>query len=135
MEYSIKDMAEHMGVTAHTLRYYEKEGIIPFVDRDDQGNRVYKDHTIDWLGFIKCLRETGMSIKDLKHFATLSMSGDHTIPERKEILYAHRKIMEKQLEDTITYLKKINWKIEYYESLSSDELPTPLEHEKEALSS
>lgn len=131
MELTIKEMAEMMGVTTHTLRYYEKEGIIVDVDRDPQGNRIYHDHTIEWLGFIKCLKETGMSIKDLKHFAALSMGEDDTIPERKEILYAHRRIMEKQLEETIEYLKRINGKIEYYESLDDEMKPTPLAHEHE----
>ncbi len=128
MAYTIKEMAEKMGVSPHTLRYYEKEGIVPNVDRDENGNRVYREHTIEWLGFIKCLRETGMSIKDLKHFAKLSMGPDTTIPERKEVLYAHREVMEKQLEDTINYLKRINGKIDYYESLDLQEMPTPKEH-------
>jgi DNA-binding transcriptional MerR regulator len=127
MQYSIKEAAEFMGVTAHTLRYYEKEGILPYIQRDDYGNRVFHENNIEWMGFIKCLRETGMSIKELKHFADLNLSGEHTIPLRKEILYKHRLLMEKKLEETQKYLERINGKITYYESLNDYNILKPSE--------
>lgn len=122
MTYKIKEISEELGFfSAHTLRYYEKEGIIPHVKkRDDNGNRLYEQHIYDWLSLVKCLKKsTGMSIKDLKHIARLTFAGDETIVKRLEVLRAHRsKKMEQQLKDTMMYLERIEGKIGYYESLT-----------------
>lgn len=123
MSYTIREASEALGFSTHTLRYYEKEGIIPFVERDDSGNRIYQDHAFEWLHLVKCLKETGMSIKDLKHFADLSMGGDQTVEERKAILYTHRENLERELEQTLKHLKKINGKIDYYENLEVKPVP------------
>lgn len=129
MGYSIKEVSNELGFSAHTLRYYEKEGIIPYIDRDESGNRVYRDYIFEWLHMVKCLKETGMTIKDLKHFANLSMGGDNTVPERKQILYDHKHKLEEQLQQTLKHLEKINGKINYYENL--DVKPTPNRKEAE----
>ncbi len=118
MTYKIKEISEELGFSAHTLRYYEKEGIIPHVKRDDNGNRLYEQHIYDWLSLVKCLKSTGMSIKDLKHIARLTFAGDETIVKRLEVLRAHRSKMEQQLKDTMMYLERIEGKIGYYESLT-----------------
>ncbi|MEG6584247.1 MerR family transcriptional regulator [Dendrosporobacter sp. 1207_IL3150] len=70
MTYTIKQVSQKLDLTAYTLRYYEREGLLPFVGRDNNGNRIFNDHDIEWLILIRCLRDTGMSVV-LKSKATL----------------------------------------------------------------
>ena len=64
MRYSIGQVAQKMGLTAHTLRYYDKEGLLPFVKKNSSGLRMFSDEDIDWLVVIECLKGTGMQLKD-----------------------------------------------------------------------
>ena len=66
MGFTIKQVAEKLDLTAYTLRYYEKEGLLPFVERDSNGNRIFNDHDIEWIMLICCLRATGMSVGEIK---------------------------------------------------------------------
>ena len=68
MGYSIGQVAKKTGLTAHTLRYYEKEGLLPFVQKSGSGLRVFSDNDLDWLAMIECLKETGMSLKGIKQY-------------------------------------------------------------------
>lgn len=118
MQYTIKEVAKKVDLASHTLRYYENEGLLPFIERDSYGNRVFNDSNIEWLKFVRCLRDTGMSIKEMRHFVDLSMKGDHTVPERIGILYDHKEDLQRKLEEMAVYLTNINHKINYYESLN-----------------
>ena len=66
MTYTIGEMAKILGVTTSTLRYYDKEGVIPFVERSEGGQRIFKDDDISWLRVIECMKKTGMPLKDIK---------------------------------------------------------------------
>ncbi|PKM49909.1 MAG: MerR family transcriptional regulator [Firmicutes bacterium HGW-Firmicutes-7] len=120
MQYTIKEVAEKVELTPHTLRYYENEGLLPYILRDTNGNRVFSDTNVEWLRFVKCLRDTSMPISEMRHFVNLSMQGDDTVPERMEILYQHRENLEKKLKEMSIYLNNINNKIEHYESCNID---------------
>ncbi len=120
MMLSIKDAAKEVQLTPHTLRYYESEGLLPFLGRDEQGHRVFSKKDIEWIQFILCLRNTGMSIREMKSFVKLYKGGDETIPDRMDILYEHKKLIEEQLEETKWYLRNINNKIAHYESINKD---------------
>ncbi|WZL82467.1 MerR family transcriptional regulator [Vallitaleaceae bacterium 9-2] len=122
MMLSIKEAAIKVELTPHTLRYYESEGLIPFLQRDEQGHRVYRKKDIEWIQFILCLRNTGMSIREMKSFVKLYKGGEETIPDRMEILYEHKKLIEDQLRETKWYLNNINNKIAYYESINKEYL-------------
>ena len=71
MEYSISEAAERFGITAHTLRFYDKEGLLPFVDRGAGGRRIFKDGDLGWLRIIECLKETGMPIRGIRNYLEL----------------------------------------------------------------
>ncbi len=114
MEYTIKQAAEKMNLTAYTLRYYDKEGLLPFVSRDNSGNRLFTDNDLEWLGLICCLKNTGMPIRQIKKFIQGAIEGDNTLESRIEMLLEHRKDVLKQMEDLNKNLEKINWKINYY---------------------
>lgn len=115
MGYSIAEVAEKTHLTAHTLRYYEKEGLLPFVDRSDSGNRDFKDTDLEWLELICCLKNTGMSIKNIKEFIGLCLKGDNTLDVRREIFITHREEVINQMAELQKNLDKINCKINYYD--------------------
>ena len=79
MLYTVGEMAKRLGVAASTLRYYDKEGLLPFVERSSGGIRMFKDVDFEWLQIIECLKKTGMQLADIKHFIELAMKGDETI--------------------------------------------------------
>lgn len=114
MSYSIKDVAEMTGLSNHTLRYYEKEGILPPIERNAGGRRVYTDENLVWLDIVTCLKKTSMPVSDIKEIVRLSITGDETIEERKEILINHRKKMVDQLSDLEENIKKVDKKIAFY---------------------
>lgn len=79
-------MARLLGVPASTLRYYDKEGLLPFVERSSGGIRMFKESDIEWLKVIGCMKKAGMSIKDIKLYIELAMKGNDTIDARLDML-------------------------------------------------
>lgn len=114
LEYTIKQAAEKMNLTAYTLRYYDKEGLLPFVERDSAGNRLFSDNDIEWLGLICCLKNTGMPLKQIRRFIQNALEGDHTIETRVEMLLEHRESVLRKMEELNKNLEHINYKINYY---------------------
>jgi len=112
--YSIGEVSEQTGISTHTIRYYEKEGLLPDLERNGNGIRVFYQKDIDLIEYILCFRNTGMSIADIKHIVALTFEGDHTIPERIEILKNHKAKIESQMSELNGYLKKITYKLNYY---------------------
>lgn len=114
MEMTIKQMSERTNMKAHVLRYYEKEGLLPNVRRNDKGIRRYSENDLEWLGLICCLKNTGMTIKQIRAFVELSMKGNKTLKQRCELLKAHKKNVEARIEEMQGYLKKVACKIDYF---------------------
>lgn len=110
----IGEIANKTNLPASTLRYYEKKGLLK-VDRDKNGRRYYKESYIEWIKFIRRLKETGMLIKDIQHYSELRYVGSITMPERLQILQLHRNyVLEQQLKWT-EYLQNLDDKIEFYQ--------------------
>lgn len=120
MNLSISEAAEKVGVSTYTLRYYEKEEIIPEVPRNSSGHRVYREEDIEWINFVNCLKSTGMPISEIKKFVKLCEQGDSTIGDRIAIMVAHRKRILSRMARMEEFLEKINWKIDYYEGLREE---------------
>lgn len=114
MNYSIKQVCERTHLKAHVLRYYEKEGLLPYVLRSAGGIRQYSEDNLEWIGLICCLKSTGMSIKQIKEFVELSMQGDVTLKQRCNMLIEHKKKVEEELIDMKKHLQKVSGKIEYF---------------------
>ncbi|MDR3120459.1 MAG: MerR family transcriptional regulator [Clostridiales bacterium] len=114
MSYSIRQVAEKSGLNAHTLRYYENEGLLPHINRRESGIRCYSDDDLEWLGLICCLKNTGMSIRQIKAFVDLSLAGDETLQQRREMLFAHKSAVEAQIQEMYAHLDKISCKIALY---------------------
>ncbi len=82
MTYTISEMARLLGVAPSTLRYYDKEGLLPPIERSAGGIRVFRDKDYEWLRIIECLKQTGMQLRDIRAYLQLTLQGDKTISER-----------------------------------------------------
>ncbi len=112
--YSIQDVSEKTGLSAHTLRYYEKEGLITGVERSTGGFRQYTDEDLEAIGLVCCLKNTGMSLQEILRFVELTRKGDQTLKERVELLREHRENVIRRIEEMQKYLDKVTWKLDYF---------------------
>ena len=116
MFYTIGEMAKKLGVAASTLRYYDKEGLLPFVERSESGIRMFNDSDYEFLKIIECLKHTGMQLKDIKKFIYLVMEGDKSIDDRLLLFKKRKEEVEKQIEKLQNTLDVVNFKCWYYET-------------------
>ena len=116
MYYTIGEAAQRMHLSARTLRYYDKEGLLPFVDRSAGGARMFKESDFEWLRLIECLKSTGMPIRDIKQFIDWYMEGDTTLPQRRDMFYERRRAVEAQIETLQATLDMIDYKCWYYDT-------------------
>ncbi|MFF2089221.1 MerR family transcriptional regulator [Paenibacillus sp. NPDC058174] len=124
MKISIGEAAERLGCPAHTIRYYEKEGLLPFIQRDEQGNRFFVQSDLDWIRLLTCFRATGMKVVDLKKIVDLALEGDETIPQRKAILREHQKELQKKQIELDQAFAAINYKINMYDDIERERTTT-----------
>ena len=108
------EMAERTGTTIDTLRYYEKERLITGVARAPSGHRRYSEADAGWIEVLRCLRLTGMSIQQMKHFAELGQQGPHTEPERYRLLLDHRELVLAQIAELHAALEVLDNKTAIY---------------------
>lgn len=113
MEYSIGEFSKLTGLGIHTLRYYEQEGLIA-PKRNSGNRRCYSDNDLAWTYFIKRLKDTGMPIKEIRHYAELRADGDPTLSERMEMLLQHRQALNEQIARLQEHKIKLDEKIDFY---------------------
>ena len=116
MMYTVGEMAKLLGIPSSTLRYYDKEGLLPFVERSAGGIRMFHEKDYEWLQVIGCLKKAGMSLKDIKQYIQLAMEGDDTIDERLELFYRQRRLLQAQMEELQHTLDVLDYKCWYYET-------------------
>lgn len=114
MTYSISEIAEKMGISVHTLRFYDKQGLLPFVERKN-GRRVFKDEDFTWLRVLNCMKNTGMPLKEIREYMELCKLGDVSLKERQEIILKQKAALEEQINFLQYNLKELNYKVWYYE--------------------
>lgn len=114
MEYSIKQISEITGYTQSTLRYYEKEKLLPPVKRNKNGVRVYSEDYLEWISLISCLKNTNMPVSEIKKFVIFCSKGDETLRERLSIVLKHQQDIKDQIAELKNYQKHIDFKVEYY---------------------
>ncbi len=117
MEYTIKQVSEKTGLSIYALRYYDKEGLLPLIKRSQSGIRKFSDNDIDWLGLICCLKNSGMSIENIKEFMNLCLRGNDTVEVRKNILVNHKEHILAQMKQLESSLCTINYKIDHYKEI------------------
>lgn len=97
MVYTVGEMAKLLGVTASTLRYYDKEGLLPFVERSSGGIRMFRESDIEWLRVIDCMKKAGMSIKDIRQYIELALKGDDTIELRLMMFRRQKEVLQQKM--------------------------------------
>ena len=123
--YTIDQAAERMGISKHTLRYYEREELLPHIAKAANGHRRYTDDDLGWVKFLQLLRGTGMPIREMKSFVALTQAGDHTIADRVVVLERYRKELRARMEADRERLQFLNHKIDYYSSVLAVQSATP----------
>lgn len=111
----IAEAALRSGLSVDTIRYYEKSGIVPEIQRGPDRQRRFSEENVDWLTLLFWLRETGMAMKTMYRFASLYQAGDHTIPERKQVLLAHAVHLKKRKADLDRCEEMLAYKLAIYE--------------------
>lgn len=114
MEYSIGEFSKLTRLGIHTLRYYEHENLIT-PGRNSSNRRCYTDKDLAWIDFIKRLKDTGMPIKEIQHYAVLRANGEATLSARMEMLISHRKALNEQISQLQEHMEKLDEKIEFYQ--------------------
>ena len=127
MPYTISEAAARMHLCAPTLRYYDKEGLLPFVDRSASGVRVFKESHFEWLRLIECHKATGMPIRDIKQFIDWCLEGDATLPQRRDMFRERRRAVLAQMERLQATLDIIDYKCWYYETAAKAGSDLPLQ--------
>lgn len=115
MYYTVCEVAKRLNLSPHTIRFYAKEGLLNFVDRDQNGNRIFKESDFERLFIIASLKRAGMSIKQIKHFTELCDEGDSTISQRLKIIRDQREAVEEQITELQDALDVLKYKIWLYE--------------------
>ena len=116
MLYTVGEIAKKMDVAPSTLRYYDKEGLLPFVERSNGGIRMFKEVDIQTLSIIECLKKTGLSIKGIKLFMDWCMEGDATIDRRLELMKQQRAVVQEQIAKMQDTLALLDYKCWYYQT-------------------
>ncbi|CAM5373493.1 MerR family transcriptional regulator OS=Streptomyces viridochromogenes OX=1938 GN=ACM01_18380 PE=4 SV=1 [Streptomyces viridochromogenes] len=112
--YTISEVVAFTGLTAHTLRWYERIGLMPHIDRSHTGQRRYSNRDLDWLDLVGKLRLTGMPVADMVRYAELVRAGDHTFGERFELLEATRRDVLARIAELRDTLAVLDRKIDFY---------------------
>lgn len=116
MVYTVGEMAELLGVRASTLRYYDKEGLLPFVERSSGGIRMFRESDIEWLRVIGCMKKAGMPLKEIRRYIELALEGDDTIDERLDMFRRQRGVLEARMEELRHTIETVDYKCWYYET-------------------
>ena len=116
-ELTVQQVAEKTGLSEHTLRYYERIGLIPPVHRAPNGHRRYSEEDVGWFDFVKRLRSAGMPIVQVQRYVALQRQGGATLPERLGMLKEHRRAVQQQIDELVEHRDVLDYKIAYYSQL------------------
>lgn len=116
---NIRKFSELVEVSAYTLRYYEKIGLLRNIKRDSSGHRFYTQKDVEWVRFIVRLKDTGMDLENINQYANLRDMGDSTLQHRKELLEEHRTKLKSDIELQLTHLKALDAKTAFYNEKTS----------------
>ena len=115
-KYTIKEVSEKMNLPISTIRYYDKEGLLPFIERKPSGYRIFSDSDLQMLNVIECFKSTGMSIKNIKQFIEWVKLGDDSLQERYHLFVERKKVVEEQMAELQKQMDIIDYKLWYYQT-------------------
>lgn len=119
MSYSIGQVSRMTNITISTLRYYDREGLFPDIERSNGGIRLFSDAEVDILRMIECLKMTDMPIKDIKQFLDWCQEGDGTIEKRRDMFYERLEVMNRKMVELQKTIDTIKYKCWYYDTAVS----------------
>lgn len=120
--YTIKEVADKMEISEHTLRFWAKSGFFPFIKRNENNIRLFSDSDLEWVKIVKCLRAVGTENKAVKRYIDLCIIGDSTIPERYGIIQATKIKAQQQLKELQQQLDLLDYKESFYQNLIKNNL-------------
>lgn len=125
MTYTIKEVSKLTQLSISTLRYYDKEGLLPFIERTEAGYRQFEETDVAMIGIISCLKQTGMPIKDIKMFSQWVKEGQPTLQARYQLFVERQKLVENQIEELKKALDIVKHKVQFYkEALNAEGIST-----------
>lgn len=116
MTYTIKQVSEMMSLPVSTIRYYDKMGLIPFLEKNESGYRIFKDKDISMLRIIECFKNTGMSISEMQQYVEMVKRGDESLEERYQLFVRRKEIVLEEMRQLEKQLETIDHKLWYYET-------------------
>ena len=122
MHYTIKEVADKMDISEHTLRFWAKSGFFPFITRDKNNVRLFSENDLNWVRIVKCLRSVGTENKAIKRYIDLCIIGDSTIKERYQIILDTKKKAYEQMEELQKQLALLDYKENFYKNLIKNNL-------------
>ena len=122
--YTVKEVAQLLGVSVHTVRYYDDRGLIPGTKRNSANQRLFDDMEVEWLFVSLTLKNTGLSLKDVKHYIELYGQGDPALPERYEIMRTQKEKTLQEIEELKLRLAVLDRKLDHYGKLLEGEEDT-----------
>ncbi len=117
MIYTVSQIAKRLGIPASTLRYYDKEGLLPFLKRSSGGNRLFEDSDLEWLHLIQCMKQARMPLKEIRQYIQLVEQGSDTYQLRQQIFEHQREVLLDQMAQLQQTLDVVNYKCWYYEKV------------------
>ncbi len=120
--YTIKEVADKMDISEHTLRFWAKSGFFPFVKRNENNIRQFSENDLEWVKIVKCLRSVGTENKAIKRYIDLCIIGDSTIKERYGIIQDTKKKALEQMEELKQQLALLDYKENFYQNLTENNL-------------
>lgn len=136
--YTIKEVAEKMDISEHTLRFWAKSGFFPFLTRNDNNVRMFSENDLNWVRIVKCLRSVDTQTKDVKRYIDLCIIGDSTIKERYQIILDTKTKALEQMNELKKQLELLDYKENFYKNLIKNHLEdvwNPMNQTKEQVES
>ena len=122
MHYTIKEVADKMDISEHTLRFWAKSGFFPFITRDKNNIRLFSENDLNWVRIVKCLRSVGTENKSIKRYIDLCIIGDSTVRERYQIILDTKKKAYEQMKELQKQLELLDYKENFYKNLIKNNL-------------
>ena len=122
MHYTIKEVADKMDISEHTLRFWAKSGFFPFITRDKNNIRLFSENDLNWVRIVKCLRSVGTENKAIKRYIDLCIIGDSTVRERYQIILDTKKKAYEQMKELQKQLELLDYKENFYKNLIKNNL-------------
>ena len=116
MLYTIGEMAKLLDIPASTLRYYDKQGLLPFVERSKSGIRMFQEKDYEWLKLIECLKKSGLTLSEIKNYIFMAIRGDETLEDRLQLFLNQKEVITQKITELQETLKVVEYKCWYYET-------------------